>query len=175
MPAAAVIPAPMAYTNIAAVKALVVNHWAAGLPSGWPWGVSGRALAGSTPLAVCPCSRFHMLVRVAPAQGPLKWRPRLWSHKALVWAGSTLAVLPGPQPEPTSSAFLENSVCSKHPDAGWMPIHETAKHRPNVAVELCWPWCPFWTIWDLFPLHRKPVTVPPSGGLCAGLSRSKRA
>ena len=31
MPAAAVIPAPRAYTNIAAVKALVVSHWAAGL------------------------------------------------------------------------------------------------------------------------------------------------
>lgn len=31
VPAAAVIPAPRAYTDIAAVKTLVVNHWVAGL------------------------------------------------------------------------------------------------------------------------------------------------
>ena len=34
VPAAAVIPAPRAYTNIAAVKTLVVCHWVAGLPGG---------------------------------------------------------------------------------------------------------------------------------------------
>ena len=40
MPAAAVIPAPRAYTNIAAVKTLVVCHWAAGLP-GEPFSLHG--------------------------------------------------------------------------------------------------------------------------------------
>ena len=34
VPAAAVIPAPRAYTNIAAVKALVVGFWVAGLLGG---------------------------------------------------------------------------------------------------------------------------------------------
>jgi len=24
---------------------------------------------------------------------------------------------------------------------GWMPVHGMSKHRPNVAMELCWPWC----------------------------------
>lgn len=35
MPAAAVIPAPLAYTNIAAVKTLVVCHRDPGLADGW--------------------------------------------------------------------------------------------------------------------------------------------
>ena len=35
MPAAAVIPAPLAYTNIAAVKTLVVCHRDSGLADGW--------------------------------------------------------------------------------------------------------------------------------------------
>ena len=34
MPAAAVIPAPRAYTNIAAVKTLVVGFWVMGLSGG---------------------------------------------------------------------------------------------------------------------------------------------
>ena len=35
VPAAAVIPAPLVYTNIAAVKTLVVCHWDSGLAHGW--------------------------------------------------------------------------------------------------------------------------------------------
>ena len=52
VPAAAVIPAPLAYTNIAAVKTLVVCHrvqvWQmAGL---WCFGIAGWV----KPLSVCP-------------------------------------------------------------------------------------------------------------------------
>lgn len=32
-----------------------------------------------------------------------------------------------------------------------MPIHGTSRHRPSVALELCWPWGPLWATWWLFP------------------------
>ena len=62
VPAAAVIPAPRAYTNIAAVKALVVCHWAAGLLGGlafaWSTPVQ-RVSAGVKPPAECPAPAFN--------------------------------------------------------------------------------------------------------------------
>ena len=62
MPAAAVIPAPRAYTNIAAVKALVVCHWAAGLLGGLACALNtsvGRARVGVKPPAECPAPAFN--------------------------------------------------------------------------------------------------------------------
>ena len=54
MPAAAVIPAPRAYTIIAAVKTPVVCHWVAGLLGGLSW--AARAFGGS-PSGVGPSGR----------------------------------------------------------------------------------------------------------------------
>jgi hypothetical protein len=85
VPAAAVIPAPRAYTNIAAVKTLVVCHRDAGLLGGQPpswWDpVFGLGLASAgcwtQPPAVCPCSHFFLLtVRIAPAESLLHCRPK---------------------------------------------------------------------------------------------------
>jgi len=66
VPAAAVIPAPRAYTDIAAVKTLVVRCWVAGLLGGggglsassFPSGLGG--VGGSLPIqppAVCSCTQ----------------------------------------------------------------------------------------------------------------------
>ena len=70
MPAAAVIPAPVAYTNIAAVETFVVGLWAlvcqaAMLSRGKPGGQTGpraQALAvGTQPLAVWSSARTQMV------------------------------------------------------------------------------------------------------------------
>jgi len=58
VPAAAVIPAPRAYTNIAAVKTLVVCHWVQVCQVAGGAVVSDHGAAGIQPLAVCPCARF---------------------------------------------------------------------------------------------------------------------
>ena len=85
MPAAAVIPAPRAYTNIAAVKTLVVCHRAAGLlsgqlPSWWALAFGSWVLpwwCWTQPSAVCPCAHFSLLtVRIAPAKSLLHCRPK---------------------------------------------------------------------------------------------------
>ena len=126
VPAAAVIPAPRAYTNIAAVKALVVSHWAAGLSGASvcrlpPLVDQGMAVcSGTQPQAVCPCSRMSDGVS-APARSPLHWRPRRFMQLRLVSLGNrapgSLWPLGKPyQPESTISATLENSMCSKRPE-----------------------------------------------------------
>jgi hypothetical protein len=62
VPAAAVIPAPRAYTNIAAVKTLVVCHWvqvcqvASVLWCGACLGSVPPAVCWKQPLAVCSCT-----------------------------------------------------------------------------------------------------------------------
>jgi len=84
VPAAAVIPAPRAYTNIAAVKTLVVCLRAAGLLGGqslprWapvfgPW-VPPR-WCWTQPPVVCPCAQLSLTVRTAPAKSLLHCRPK---------------------------------------------------------------------------------------------------
>lgn len=59
MPAAAVIPAPLVYTNIAAVKTLVVCHWDAGLADGWLAGFA--RLAGYNLRQYVPAPKSRML------------------------------------------------------------------------------------------------------------------
>jgi len=89
VPAAAVIPAPRAYTNIAAVKTPVVCHRVAGplggLGSCGVVPVVSALSAGSVggppwPRGKTPSGMFlrpHLLsVRSAPAQRPLQWGPR---------------------------------------------------------------------------------------------------
>ncbi len=60
MPAAAVIPAPIAYTKVVAVKKLVVEFLVA---------VVGRSHTGSVPDALCPSSEFFRLALSCWADG----------------------------------------------------------------------------------------------------------
>lgn len=86
MPAAAVIPAPMAYTNIAAVKTLVVCRRAAGLLGGrlLSWlGPLALGLVGpasvtpdSTPSGMSLRPPLLRTVRTAPAKSLLHCRPK---------------------------------------------------------------------------------------------------
>lgn len=128
VPAAAVIPAPRAYTNIAAVKTLVVCHRDAGLPSGQPpsrWGLDLRVWVlpwwcWIQPSAVCPCSHILLLtVRIAPAESLLHCRPKRTMPPTLARGIKGLGLVPSnppcPPTEPTVADTLENSVCSKHP------------------------------------------------------------
>jgi len=85
VPAAAVIPAPRAYTNIAAVKTLVVclracrsAEWPAGCPGGlWPSG-HGFCLGGPgfNPRQYVPAPNLLLTVRTAPAKSLLQCRPK---------------------------------------------------------------------------------------------------
>jgi len=62
VPAAAVIPAPRVYTDIAAVKTLVVDCWVQVCQVAGGWLSQGNLLqsaAGTQPLAVCSCSRSN--------------------------------------------------------------------------------------------------------------------
>lgn len=83
-----------------------------------------------------------------------------------------------PPPEPTVADTVENSVCSRRPRFGWMPVHGMSTYRPSAAsVELCWPWRPFWAMWCV---HRRPAVrnrfvprrapVPPSPSLSGGVA-----
>lgn len=126
MPAAAVIPAPRAYTNIAAVKALVVGYWAAGLLGGrWPQGRSAclrtctgpRRLLELNPRQYVPAPAFLMVRTLAPAQRPLQWDPRRLHSRCMSGRSESLvpAIRLGPPPESTIVATLDNSVCLKRP------------------------------------------------------------
>jgi len=153
VPAAAVIPAPRVYTNIAAVKTLVVGRWvqvcqvAGGPRSRRSLGAVRLGFAGTQPLVVCsctPCSEDgeNGSCSKSPSVGiDAVVRPTL---VCLTVRGHRPArcYLPGPPPESTINVTVENSVCPKHP-CGCMPVHGMSKHRPDVAYELCWPWCPF--------------------------------
>ena len=59
MPAAAVIPAPIAYIKVVAVKKLVVEcwWWASGLASRQYWAVRHFILVGGVHLIVCVALR----------------------------------------------------------------------------------------------------------------------
>lgn len=133
VPAAAVIPAPRAYTNIAAVKTLVVCLRAAGLLGGrsLPWlgllafGLVGSAsvVLDSTPSGMSLRPILPTTVRIAPAKSLLHCRPKRNLPPTL--AKDTKGAQPRagqdhpcPPPEPTVSDTLENSVCSKQPRDG---------------------------------------------------------
>ena len=73
MPAAAVIPAPIAYINVVAVKKLVVGFWAC------PAGHLARGVAGIFPVSLF--SLFPFGGRVGEgARGILHWRGLPFSH-----------------------------------------------------------------------------------------------
>lgn len=134
MPAAAVIPAPRAYTNIAAVKTLVVGPWvqvcrlagagsAAIVPSGV---VRSSPGAGTQPPAVRSCTRSQDGVnRSRPQRAPFTGGhqhgllnapdagqdPRMGCGRVPLHARAA----PGPPPEPALAVTVENSVCSRHP------------------------------------------------------------
>jgi len=147
VPAAAVIPAPRAYTNIAAVKTLVVCHWVAGLPGGqrvlWSvvYSVYVHALLGrwnTTPGSML-LHPLPMMVRSAPAQSLLHWRPEaaLQPQACVEFKGQWPCALgkPSPPPESTINDTLENSVCSKHP--AWLnacPWNVKASTKPGHGV-----------------------------------------
>ena len=95
MPAAAVIPAPRAYTNIAAVKTLVVGCWAqvcwAAAATGVEdpkrlFGARGGSLpnaADSTPSGMFLRPLVSRTVRPAPAPSLLQWGPTRHVHGTL--------------------------------------------------------------------------------------------
>lgn len=76
MPAAAVIPAPVAYTNIAAVETFVVGLWALVCQAaGWPWRRPGSPMAhdwvaGTQPLAVWSSARTQMVLISSCVKSP---------------------------------------------------------------------------------------------------------
>ena len=37
--------------------------------------------------------------------------------------------------------------CAQSIQIDWMSIHGMSKHRPSVAMELCWPWSSLWRMW----------------------------
>lgn len=105
--------------------------------------VGSVCLAGTQPLAVCP-ALVSTMVRMAPAPSLLQWGS-MRSHAQRSCAdglGHSLCAVQFPRPPPGSTIYdtLENSVCPKHP-FGWMLVHGMSKQRPDVAFELCWPWC----------------------------------
>ena len=86
MPAAAVIPAPSAYTDIAAVKALVVHLRVAGLSSGQSERFFGSCQLGSTLDSWPQPKTFNPVGESCSCQSLLQWFLRLCSQPSLVWA-----------------------------------------------------------------------------------------
>jgi hypothetical protein len=41
-----------------------------------------------------------------------------------------------------------------------MPIQRMSRHRPSVALELCWPWGPLWATWWVFPRVQRRTRSP---------------
>jgi len=152
VPAAAVIPAPRAYTDIAAVKTLVVGCRVQvcqvatrGAPARRPTrGRKGGSVpSGTQPLAVCSCARIiiHDGENCSCSKPPSVEAEAVFTPDACVRPLTGSRARPvnhslGPPLESTIAATLENSVCSTHP-LGWMPVHGMAKHRPDVAVRCC--------------------------------------
>ena len=114
VPAAAVIPAPEAYTNIAVVKTLVVCLRVAGLPGfqcggacvvlGTPCSLSTHTplhnRTGFNPWTVCPCSQPFLSLpkrkqidgeRIVPAVSLLRWRSKWCLHPRHVVKTETLS------------------------------------------------------------------------------------
>ena len=139
VPAAAVIPAPRAYTNIAAVKTPVVCHWVAGPLGGrrcarcphvtgeatsvvlrWErWGP--RARWDTTPSGMAPRplpTKGSLTVRTAPAESPLQW-------------GST--------------RYHPGRLCATSRVGGWGPPPAPHVHEATACVHLRSP--PLQTPW----------------------------
>ena len=170
MPAAAVIPAPRAYTNIAAVKTLVVCRWvrvrrAAARGRRWfppppPGGVGvlgAGPLGGTQPPAVCPRARFVFRpapARAAPAHpSPLQWGPMRSLHPTP--AKGRPSGSPSGQPSPGRDPWSHHrSPPASHRGklsvpqasiprwAGCPSMECQSIDRSAALLELCWPWCP---------------------------------
>ena len=196
MPAAAVIPAPRAYTDIAAVKTLVVGCWAQVCRAAFgDRGVRrGRCAWGPPRAAAPPVPRPRRTLnprryapapvlsqwrcRTAPAPSPLQWGPTR-SHTQRLCARPPGACgppqhrtvpRPGPPPEPTAAATVENSVCPTHPPLAGCPSMEWQSiDRMLASTVLCWPWCPSRGTGRVRPPRapapaaaaRRPSAVPP--------------
>jgi hypothetical protein len=160
VPAAAVIPAPAAYTNIAAVETFVVELWVlvcqvAGGSSGRRWGACPpprrpRGSAGTQPLAVGP----------VPA---LRWSDQLLCE--VPFSGDrngpcTRHMLGRPQGCWPRAAHPPWSITGvyhrshrgklsvlKATRTGCMLLHGMSQYRLDAARELCWPWCPSQATW----------------------------
>ena len=106
------------------------------------------------PPVVCSCARPHNGARSAPAGSFLHWEPRRFIPLAHVWETCAAAHAVPRHCQPTTGAHrcrhhgklsVLNASCY-----GWMPVHGMSKHRPSVALELCWPWSPPWAMWCMF-------------------------
>lgn len=172
MPAAAVIPAPRAYTIIAAVKTPVVCHWVAGLLSGpsrrdvsavrgveglrpgsavFP--VAARVGTGENPQqhVLCPLldDGVTRSCRKPPSVEAERWLC-LESRRGRILAttlGGRASKSQCPPPEPTVSDTLENSVCSKRPHTAGCPSRERQSIDRARNEELCWSWSLLRAMW----------------------------
>ena len=118
-----------------------------------PSGMAGlRRLAGTQPLAVCPCSRDLEGENLnAPAQRPLQWGPRRLHSCSMSGRqkGSPVPewTAPCPPPESTLRATLDNSVCFKRPvlagcsSMEWQGIDRTWQ-QSCAGLGAC-----SWTMW----------------------------
>lgn len=88
VPAAAVIPAPRAYTIIAAVKTPVVCHWVAGLLGGRLGCSATTSCAGLNPRWYVPAPELPD-GEIAPATSPLHWGPKQPCPESRPWGALT--------------------------------------------------------------------------------------
>lgn len=174
MPAAAVIPAPRAYTDIAAVKTLVVGCWAqvcwvAGGPVCPGWGGSaplpgvGWRPWNSTPSGMLLCPTFHDGEN-SPCPKPPSVGAEAGSYPTLVcghhraWA-CPMQLTPGPPHRgPPSQPPWKTQCAQSSRLAGCLSMEWQSIDR-MWQLMLCWPWCPSRGTWC--PGPPCPVWSPP--------------
>jgi len=192
VPAAAVIPAPRAYTNIAAVKTLVVCHRAAGLPSGQPVPVGGSPLRGvpcrprwcwTQPSAVCPCSHNLLFVdgenrscrKPASLQAAADLRLPHWPRTLRGARPRAAAAPPSVHHRSPPSVTPWKTHCAQSILlTGRMSIHGMSRYRPSVASGVVLALGP--TLGNLVGVPAgprpgarcDPVTLPPRRAPSAG-------
>lgn len=164
MPAAAVIPAPRAYTNIAVVKTLVVGCWVAGLLGGSRGsprspvrprgvrGVAGGVLCWYNPQQYVPAPVLTrrcewLLLQVSFSGDRCGCIPN--ACVLTPWGARPLApcILPSVHHRSPLSQTPWKTQCAQSVHLGWMTVHGMSQHRPDMAMELCWPWCLSWGTW----------------------------
>jgi len=149
VPAAAVIPAPVAYTNIAAVETFVVGLWALVCQAaGWHRRRLGSALAdtcsaGTQPLAVWSSARTQMVLISSCVKSPSVGIETVGApHTCLDIPGGVAlchTATPCPPPESTIAVTVENSVCPKQPElaeCSSMECHSIDRMRQESCAGL---------------------------------------
>lgn len=151
-------------------------------------GFRPRVGVGKTPggMLLHPPSLLAM-VRSAPAESPLHWGSPAGSPRKQVCDNHRRTGAPAPGTlcnRPSTSGVHHHrhrgklSVLQASNLLGWMLLHGMSRHRPSVALELCWPWRPLWAMWCV---HRRPVrdrsvraSWPPRGSRGVRVGRAAR-